>query len=108
VRLPREGRNRTDLAERTGCQPRPRRESAGAPPFQWRCSKEEDVADEVHTSAQKLRTRICVVCGREVPHQEEFFWGTHCAKCAARSLDAADEDYDGDPEPGSWRHPGLE
>lgn len=66
------------------------------------------MVDEVHTSAQKLRTRTCIVCGREVPENEEFYWGTHCAECAARSLDAADDDYDGDPEPGSWRHPGLE
>jgi hypothetical protein len=87
---------------------RRRRERPAVPLSRQRCSKEVDVIDEVHTSAQKLRTRTCTVCGREVPEYEEFYWGTHCATCAARSLDAADEDCDSDPEPGSWRHPGLE
>ncbi len=66
------------------------------------------MADEIHTSAQKLRVRTCVVCGREVPEREEFFWGTHCAKCAAQSLDSADDDSDSDFERPTWRRPGLE
>jgi hypothetical protein len=66
------------------------------------------VADEVHTSAQKLRARTCMVCGRVVPEQEEFFWGTHCAQCAALSLDQADDDIETDFERPTWRRPGFE
>lgn len=66
------------------------------------------MTDEVHTSPQKLRVRVCKVCGRLVLESEEFYWGSHCAQCAARSLDAASDDADDDPEPGAWRHPGLE
>ncbi|MDR3718952.1 MAG: hypothetical protein P4K98_09130 [Bryobacteraceae bacterium] len=66
------------------------------------------MTDEVHTSPQNLRARVCKVCGRVVPESEAFYWGSHCAQCAARSLDAANDDADADPEPGSWRHPGLE
>lgn len=66
------------------------------------------MADEVHTSAQKLRARTCIMCGRVVPEHEEFYWGTHCAQCAALSLDEANQDFESEFERPTWRHPGLE
>ena len=62
------------------------------------------MADEVHTSAQKLRARTCILCGRVVSEQEEFYWGTHCAECAARTLDAVSTGRG--PAPGQ-PYPGL-
>jgi hypothetical protein len=49
-----------------------------------------------------------MVCGRVVPEREELYWGTHCAQCAARSLDAADDESDSEFERPTWRRPGLE
>ena len=70
--------------------------------------REVDMVDEVHTSTQELRARTCVVCGRIVPEQEAFYWGTHCAQCAARSLDDASDDSENEFERPTWRRPGLE
>jgi hypothetical protein len=44
--------------------------------------------------SENPKPRKCLVCGREVPATEEFYWDSHCESCAARSMDTWNEDFE--------------